>query len=76
MLPVRYELNLYILFRRNSVFKGLRFLVHVLSGGVRVLQMTKHGASLSDQKQKEHFYMLGQKVLMGSFICTEWHSVF
>jgi hypothetical protein len=24
MFPVRYELNSYILFRRNSVFKGLR----------------------------------------------------
>jgi hypothetical protein len=23
MFPVRYELNSYILFRRNSVFKGL-----------------------------------------------------
>jgi hypothetical protein len=23
VFPVRYELNLYILFRRNSVFKGL-----------------------------------------------------
>jgi hypothetical protein len=23
MFPVRYELNLYILFRENSVFKGL-----------------------------------------------------
>jgi hypothetical protein len=23
MLPVRYELDFYILFRRNSVFKGL-----------------------------------------------------
>jgi hypothetical protein len=23
MFPVRYELNFYILFRRNSVFKGL-----------------------------------------------------
>jgi hypothetical protein len=23
MFPVRYELDLYILFRRNSVFKGL-----------------------------------------------------
>jgi hypothetical protein len=24
VFPVRYELNFYILFRRNSVFKGLR----------------------------------------------------
>jgi hypothetical protein len=23
VFPVRYELNLYMLFRRNSVFKGL-----------------------------------------------------
>jgi hypothetical protein len=23
VFPVRYELNLYILFKRNSVFKGL-----------------------------------------------------
>jgi hypothetical protein len=23
MFPVRYELDLYILFRRNSIFKGL-----------------------------------------------------
>jgi hypothetical protein len=26
MFPVRYELNSYILFRRNSVFKGLKLL--------------------------------------------------
>jgi hypothetical protein len=25
MFPVRYELNSYILFRRNFVFKGLNF---------------------------------------------------
>jgi hypothetical protein len=32
MFPVRYELNLYILFRRNSVFKGLIMLFQLSIG--------------------------------------------
>jgi hypothetical protein len=27
VFPVRYELNFYILFRRNSLYKGLIFIV-------------------------------------------------
>jgi hypothetical protein len=31
VFPVRYELDLYILFRRNSVFKGLNNIASLLS---------------------------------------------
>jgi hypothetical protein len=31
VFPVRYELDSYILFRRNSVFKGLKQVVHIVT---------------------------------------------
>jgi hypothetical protein len=31
VFPVRYGQDLYILFRRNSVFKGLKQVVHIVT---------------------------------------------
>jgi hypothetical protein len=41
VFPVRYELNVYILFRRNPVFKGLIAYVAVWQTFSRVAPMTK-----------------------------------
>jgi hypothetical protein len=40
VFPVRYELDLYILFRRNTVFKGLRVTEADVDRGVMII--TKH----------------------------------
>jgi hypothetical protein len=41
VLPVRYELNSYILFRRNSVFKGLKKLFSVFETVIVVAYVSK-----------------------------------
>jgi hypothetical protein len=46
VFPVRYELNSYILFRRNSVFKGLS--KHGLRSGQAVHRYASSNAALVD----------------------------
>jgi hypothetical protein len=48
MFPVGYELNSYILFRRNSVFKGLITLIYSTISDLHTFQFTvAHALELS-----------------------------
>jgi hypothetical protein len=58
MLPVRYELNVYILFRRNSVFKGLNNLLS-LKLITKIAYVVKSGFdSLEHDKTQSDFVFL------------------
>jgi hypothetical protein len=53
MFPVRYELNFYILFRRNSVFKGL-----ILFVGIIAIYSENHTKPVNTQcEQTAEFFM-------------------
>jgi hypothetical protein len=59
VFPVRYELNSYILFRRNSVFKGLRVKIHwKLCLGLSDIFIASQTVICKRMKQAEVMYRL------------------
>jgi hypothetical protein len=49
MFPVRFELNLYIIFRRNSVFRGSNWLLDIIAVISLTLLFSLYSRSLTTE---------------------------